>query len=214
MRPLSDAWRARLSRETQTLCLCWRLTRRDGAVFGLTNHDRSLLYDDVVYAPGAPLDGSTFEHGANLQMGQASAEGVLSNAFIKDSDLKDGVWDGCRVDIHRADWQARDLGLWHIWSGYLSRVQTVDTGQFTAELLSLSVDLQRPIGRVVQRLCDAQLGDRRCSITANERVCDQRYETCRDVFSNVENFRGFPHLPGNDVILAGPAATQNDGGKR
>ncbi|MEL7320105.1 MAG: phage BR0599 family protein, partial [Pseudomonadota bacterium] len=45
-------------------------------------------------------------------------------------------------------------------------------------------------------------------------TCDQRYETCRDVFANVENFRGFPHLPGNDAILAGPAATDNDGGKR
>ena len=35
--------------------------------------------------------------------------------------------------------------------------------------------------------------------------CDKRLATCRDVFGNVENFRGFPHMPGNDFIVAIPA---------
>lgn len=28
--------------------------------------------------------------------------------------------------------------------------------------------------------------------------CDKRFATCRDRFDNVLNFRGFPHIPGND----------------
>jgi uncharacterized phage protein (TIGR02218 family) len=31
--------------------------------------------------------------------------------------------------------------------------------------------------------------------------CDKRFATCRDRFDNVLNFRGFPHIPGNDFIL-------------
>lgn len=31
--------------------------------------------------------------------------------------------------------------------------------------------------------------------------CDKRFATCRDRFGNVANFRGFPHIPGNDFIL-------------
>jgi uncharacterized phage protein (TIGR02218 family) len=31
--------------------------------------------------------------------------------------------------------------------------------------------------------------------------CDKRFATCRDRFSNAVNFRGFPHLPGNDFLL-------------
>lgn len=31
--------------------------------------------------------------------------------------------------------------------------------------------------------------------------CDKRLETCRDRFANVANFRGFPHLPGQDAML-------------
>lgn len=31
--------------------------------------------------------------------------------------------------------------------------------------------------------------------------CDKRFETCRAKFSNGLNFRGFPHIPGNDLAL-------------
>lgn len=31
--------------------------------------------------------------------------------------------------------------------------------------------------------------------------CDKRFATCRDRFANAVNFRGFPHIPGNDVVL-------------
>jgi uncharacterized phage protein (TIGR02218 family) len=34
--------------------------------------------------------------------------------------------------------------------------------------------------------------------------CNKRFETCRARFNNVVNFRGFPHIPGNDFIVAHP----------
>ncbi|HVV32601.1 MAG TPA: DUF2163 domain-containing protein [Vitreimonas sp.] len=34
--------------------------------------------------------------------------------------------------------------------------------------------------------------------------CDKRIETCRAKFANTANFRGFPHMPGNDAIQSGP----------
>lgn len=45
--------------------------------------------------------------------------------------------------------------------------------------------------------------------------CDKRIETCRAKFANVVNFRGFPHMPGNDALQAGPAAGERlDGSSR
>jgi len=43
--------------------------------------------------------------------------------------------------------------------------------------------------------------------------CDKTFATCRDTFRNTGNFRGFPHLPGNDELFA-PALSgpQLDGG--
>jgi uncharacterized phage protein (TIGR02218 family) len=34
--------------------------------------------------------------------------------------------------------------------------------------------------------------------------CDKTLATCRDRFANTENFRGFPHIPGNDFIISYP----------
>ena len=44
--------------------------------------------------------------------------------------------------------------------------------------------------------------------------CNKRFETCRDKFANTVNFRGFPHMPGNDHVLgyAFNADASYDGG--
>jgi len=34
--------------------------------------------------------------------------------------------------------------------------------------------------------------------------CDRRFATCRQKFGNSVNFRGFPHIPGNDFVLRYP----------
>lgn len=39
------------------------------------------------------------------------------------------------------------------------------------------------------------------SVTAG---CDKTLASCRDRFSNSDNFRGFPHIPGNDFIMSYP----------
>ena len=43
--------------------------------------------------------------------------------------------------------------------------------------------------------------------------CDKTLATCRDRFANLSNFRGFPHVPGDDWLMAYPrAAGGNTGG--
>jgi len=36
--------------------------------------------------------------------------------------------------------------------------------------------------------------------------CDKSFATCKAKFANTLNFRGFPHMPGNDALQSGPAA--------
>jgi uncharacterized phage protein (TIGR02218 family) len=43
--------------------------------------------------------------------------------------------------------------------------------------------------------------------------CDKRFETCKAKFANAVNFRGFPHMPGNDFALSyARTGDLNDGG--
>jgi len=60
----------------------------------------------------------------------------------------------------------------------------------TADILTFSA----PVGdRVV-------IGD---TVTVSA-GCDRQFSTCRDRFANVADFRGFPHIPGNDFVLSYP----------
>jgi uncharacterized phage protein (TIGR02218 family) len=70
--------------------------------------------------------------------------------------------------------------------------------------ISLAVEVKRhhvDAGTVVVELWQAMpeslgIGDA-FAVTAG---CDKRVETCHDRFNNVANFRGFPHIPGNDFV--------------
>lgn len=45
--------------------------------------------------------------------------------------------------------------------------------------------------------------------------CDKQFATCKAKFSNQINFRGFPHMPGNDWVISFPQkGGNNDGGRR
>ncbi|MEN6541995.1 DUF2163 domain-containing protein [Parvibaculum sp.] len=50
------------------------------------------------------------------------------------------------------------------------------------------------------------------SVTAG---CDKQFSTCRAKFGNGANFRGFPHMPGNDYVISyARSGAVNDGGSR
>ena len=43
--------------------------------------------------------------------------------------------------------------------------------------------------------------------------CDRCAKTCREKFENFINFRGFPHIPGEDWLMSYPTSSGvNDGG--
>jgi uncharacterized phage protein (TIGR02218 family) len=290
MRQISEAFAARLAADGTSLCACWRFTRRDGAVFGATDHDRVLTLDGVGYQPANGLSGAAVESSAGLAPGRAAVKGAISAEFITEPDLEAGLWDGALVDVWRVDWAAPDHRV-HIWSGRLSEV-TRRGVRFSAELVSLKAGLERPIGRVYGRACDADVGDARCRVELDDpafrgeggvtavlgpkrfgasglsgfgegwfaggvlswvdganvgaaaRVvrhtgselelaaaprfaiaiddafevtagCDKSFATCGAKFSNRDNFRGFPHMPGPGAVLAGPASDRaNTGGRR
>lgn len=215
MREISEGFAARLDGGVTTTCLCWEIARGDGFVLRLTEHDAPLVVGGETYLPGAGLEGAELRQTSGFAPGQAGARGALSHDAITEEDLEAGLWDGGRVDVWRVDWLASEHRV-HVWAGRMSEVRRGALG-FEAALVSLKADMERPSGRIYARRCDAVLGDARCGVDVSVFpgiACDHRFETCRDVFGNGENFRGFPHLPGTDFVLAGPAAAGNDGGRR
>ena len=51
MRILPSTLQAHLESGATTLATCWRIARKDGAVFGFTDHDRALDVGGELYEP-------------------------------------------------------------------------------------------------------------------------------------------------------------------
>ncbi|MBM6581388.1 DUF2163 domain-containing protein [Microvirga sp. BT689] len=78
----------------------------------------------------------------------------------------------------------------------------------TGDSTGLSVEIK--VHRAVQGTDEFDLWQRApqaIKISDTFRVtagCDKTHATCRKKFDNVANFRGFPHMPGNDFIIRMP----------
>jgi uncharacterized phage protein (TIGR02218 family) len=287
---MSSAFSAQLASGVTTLAHVWRITRRDGAAFAFTDHDRPLALDALVAEPNVGLVAGVIEKGLDLAVDTASISGALSSSTLSEEDLARGLWDGARVDVFRVDWNDTTQRV-HLFSGSIGEVCR-GVAAFEAELRGLQAMLNVPVGRVFSRFCDADVGDVRCgkdlesaaykgagavaevlssasfrasglgayangwfargrllwalggsaevlthSVEGADAVlelldapgavlqsgaafvvyagCDKRFETCRAKFANALNFRGFPHMPGNDVLQSGPSLNAPmDGGSR
>jgi uncharacterized phage protein (TIGR02218 family) len=81
-----------------------------------------------------------------------------------------------------------------------------------------AVKQHRNLGGVVtlsfwQRMSEPIMAGAAFAVTAG---CDKQFATCRAKFANSVNFRGFPHMPGNDFVASYPNRDdpKNDGGSR
>jgi uncharacterized phage protein (TIGR02218 family) len=133
----------------------------------------------------------------------------------------------CRVDLS-APGMAMDVGVLEVVNARTFRVLPQETfaerwferGRFrvvsgAAEGLVGLVKADRVIagGREIELWEEVRAEVRPGDAVRVEAGCDKRAETCRGKFLNFMNFRGFPHVPGEDWQMAYPKRSgRNDGG--
>lgn len=162
MKQLPDGLQDHLNGGATTLCWCWKLTRRDGVVQGFTDHDQPLTCDGVTYQAASGFTASAVQSALGLAVDNLSVTGALSAASLNENDLAAGLYDGAAIEIWRVNWSAVAQRVL-MKSGTLGEVAR--TGHaFTAEVRGLAQALNQPVGRAFGRLCDADLGDARCTV--------------------------------------------------
>lgn len=168
MRAVPPGLAAHLAGDATTLCHCWRVTRRDGAVLGFTDHDRSLVFDGLAFAAGSGFEASATEEESGLAPHGGDVRGGFSSEAISDADLAAGRYDGARVEVFRVNWAnpADRLLLKVQIIGEVSRTGT----DFTADLRPLAHLLAQPQGRTYGRSCSAALGDGACGLALADGV--------------------------------------------
>lgn len=217
MRTIPAELAARIQSGAAMLCHVWLLTRSDDVRLGFTDHDRELVVEGVSCSAASGWTAGAADQALGFSAGQGAAAGALDSDAITEADIAAGLYDGCEVECRRVDWSDPTLFV-TLWSGRISRLKR-EGSAFTAEVEGPLSNLDRVAGRTYGRLCDANLGDGRCTVPESDPNfglgCDKRFATCRDRFSNTLNFRGFPTIPGDDFLTAYPAeGERNDGSSR
>ena len=286
MKSITPALAAHLQSTATTMATCWRITRRDLAVFGYTSHDQPLTVGGVLYQAAGGFTLSALDTKEGLNVDNADLQALVLSAEFTEAELMAGKWDFARVDIFQINWASPASGQLMQRSGTLGEVvfaaqdsRATLSGTYRAELRGLMQPLSQQIGSVVSALCRASLGDLRCTINlpalavaasvatvsagnrsltvatlaqpsghftyglarftsgANAGIamevaahtqgapttlvlfepmpypiavgdaitltpgCDRRFTTCVNRFNNALNFRGEPHLPGQDKLM-------------
>ena len=199
-----------------TFCTLWKLSFPHRADIYLTDHDAVIHYDGAQYSPQLSADKTLSESKTGLSVDMGGLRTSLTLPDVSSQDIRDGLFDGAQLSEFRHDWRSGETEL--VQSGRLGEV-TISGDDVSIEWLGQASLLDQSTGRVFSRQCDASFGDIRCGLDKNNfsegTTCPRSFQACRDQFSNTINFRGFPYLLGDDVLLAGVAESdRRDGSSR
>lgn len=156
----AEALHAHLADGIGTVARAWAVTRRDGTVYGFTDHDLDLQFDGIVFKAETGLAAKALSQSTGLSIDNTEAMGALSDAAIREEDIAAGRFDGAEVVawlVNWADVTARRV----MFRGHIGEIRR-GGGAFHAELRGLTEALNRPVGRVYQKPCSAVLGDAAC----------------------------------------------------
>jgi len=137
--------------------------------------------------------GRTFQAGCDAELGDARCGIDLENAIYKGTGvvterLRDRAFRASGLAGFEAGWFAAGTITWTSGAN-VGRITEVLSHGLTATIATLTL-LEAPVRAIAE-------GD---SFIARA-GCDKRIATCTGKFANTPNFRGFPHIPGQDAVL-------------
>lgn len=189
---LSDDMQAHLASGVTTLCRAWAVTRVDGTQLGFTDHDGDLTFDGIVFRADTGLTALALQQGTGLSVDNTEAMGALSDGAITEADINAGRYDGAEVRCWLVNWA--DVAQRALqFRGSIGELRRTG-GAFEAELLGLTDQLNRPMGRVYQRPCAAVLGDGVC----RKDLTEAGYQAEAIVAGVEANVLWFETVPGFD----------------
>ena len=149
--------------------------------------------------------GRLYQYACDAQLGDARCGIDLTSSSYRATAVVTAVTSARQFSVsglsaYATDWFTRGLCRFSSGTNQNSAIE-IKRHTLAADIASLEL---------WQALADPPLIGDTLIVTAG---CDKHFATCRDRFQNAANFRGFPHMPGNDFLatVARPGDTTNDG---
>lgn len=152
MRTVGNAFKEHLLLESTTLCSCWRMTRKDGKVFGFTDNTFDLVIDGVTYSSAAGMKPSTASSTAGLIVDSMEIMSILTAAGATDRDVRAGLFDKADMLFFVVNYADLSMGKMIVKTGNLGTVQ-LKQGKFVAEFRSLTQETLSDVVELTRQTC-------------------------------------------------------------
>jgi len=189
MKTLGSLLQAHLDGETTTMARLVKITRQDGTVLGLSNHDRDLTVDGVSYRAREGMTPAVLTQISTLKTNDFEIEGVLDSASLLEEDLRAGLYDNAKIEVFLMNWAAPEQGAVKLRQGWLGEVKWVG-GRFEASLRGMADLLQRRVGDIYTPECRHDFGDSKCCIALAALTVSGSVAQTLDATSFLDNSRG------------------------
>lgn len=138
--------------------------------------------------------GRVFQYGCDAELGDARCGIDLANPLYCAS---------ATVEAALGDRALATAGLGDFGDGWFTRgLLTFISGDNAGRAIEVKLHARRTVDAMLELWqppgAPITPGDA-FVVTAG---CDKQHETCRARFTNVANYRGFPHMPGNDFLAS------------
>lgn len=163
------------------LTRCFRVTRSDGQVFRVTDHDAAISFPEnwldlaatdkvggvQSYTPIDGWDSSNSRAEAAMKKNSIELRGAFGGAFVTSEDIMAGLWDSAVVDDFIIDWRYPFKGAFR-WNKYRLTDFQLNGEIWVAQSVSATGELSRKSGKVYAKTCWHAFGDDMCGIDLND----------------------------------------------
>lgn len=167
---VTEEFKEHLANSPTSLCVNWRVQRRDGVVFGFTSHTRDLRFDSgrgtELYRASMGMTPSGISVSETLQVDNMEVQAFFEDDAITDRDLMAGLFDDAEVEIFLLNYNDLSMGRLMGPVGHFGKVVRKE-GSFIAEIRALSQKLSNNILDVTSELCRHSFGDDGCTKDLN-----------------------------------------------
>lgn len=164
-RTLGGPLAAHLATASHTRAKMLRLDLLDGTSIGITTHDRPILFDvgdgAITYSPETGIMPGAISLSAGFDTDNYEVSGPIGDTVSLDAVLG-GRFNRARARIFEVNWKSLGSGAIKYMAGNVGEIRP-EGGKF---VFSIRSDLDRynqTVGRTLTPMCDADLGDARCT---------------------------------------------------
>lgn len=169
MKTYTAQFSATLAAAAAYLPTCWRITRQDGVVIGLTEFDRPLDIVGITYQAVGGLNPSDVDRSLETNANQITLKSYFSDS-ITEADIVRGAFNNAQVFVFKVDpfnlptdLSAIPYQYEPLVSGRLGRFTLTDMG-YSVESRGLADALSTTQGEVTSKTCRNEFCDSICGL--------------------------------------------------